>query len=129
MRLVRLVLAIATSALLMSCAAVPTLQGEPEDVGARIGVNAVDYNQAYGHGIADQILLNVLRARDRLPLYYLSMSGINVQSTIQENHQFGIGTIGFGHGNPNWGIGSFQEQRNNVTSPGYQLNPFGPYKD
>lgn len=109
---------------LMGCASVPVVQGQPEDIADRIGANAVAYNQAYGRAIADQVLLNVLRARDRLPLYYLSMSGITEGSEVQIQHQLGIGSINLGSSSSPWGVGTLNEQRTTITKPSYTLNPF-----
>jgi hypothetical protein len=114
---------------LMGCVTVPTLHGDQEDIANRIGDNAVAYNQAYGRAIANQILLNALRARDRLPLYYLSMSGISDSSYTDMSGQAQIGSIGLGQGGPNWGVGSLSGTRLNRTFPAYILNPFGGNKD
>jgi hypothetical protein len=107
---------------LAGCASVPTLRGAPEDIANQIGGNAVAYNQAYGRAIADQVLLNVLRARDRLPLYHLSMSGITDTSELQQSGQLQLGSISLGDGNG--GVGQLTGGRTLITKPQYVLNPF-----
>lgn len=114
------------AAALAGCVSIPALQGRPEDVADRIGANAVAYNQAYGRAVADQVVLNALRARDRLPLFYLSMSGINDTSYVEAETSASIGSIGLGEGHPNWGVGSIGGTRVNRTIPAFSLNPIGP---
>lgn len=114
---------------LAGCVTVPTLQEPPETIAGRVSSDVVAYNEAYGSAIADQILLNVLRARDRQPLYYLSMSGITEQSYNDTIGEATIGSIGLGHGNPNWGVGQVRGARSNRTQPVFSLNPFGAGKD
>jgi hypothetical protein len=129
MRLLSSLQACALAACLCGCVTVPTLYGSPEDIAERIGGNAVAYNQSYGRAIANQVLLNTLRARDRLPLYHLSMSGITDGSYTDVTGQAQIGSIGLGQGNANWGVGQVQSSRTNRTLPAYTLNPFGGTKD
>ena len=43
----------------------------------QIADDAGDFNEAYGQAVSAQILLNILRSRDRLPRYYLAMTGIS----------------------------------------------------
>ncbi len=117
---------IALALALAGCASVPTLRGSPEDVANAISANAVAYNQAYGRAIADQVLLNVMRARDRMPLYHLSMSGIQDSSELAE--QFGeltIGSVSLGDGEG--GVGQWVGGRTLTTKPGYTLNPFSSH--
>lgn len=115
--------ACALAVLLCGCVSTPTLRS-PDEVADSIGGNAVAYNQGYGRAISDQILLNILRARDRLPLYHLSMSGIVDDSHVQTQHQAQIGSLNFGGIGSPWGVGQFQEQRTVDESPGFTLNPF-----
>ena len=107
------------------CITVPSLSSSPEATADRISSDVVAYNEAYGSSIADQILLNALRARDRLPLFYLSMSGITEGSYTDVQAGVQIGTIGLGHGNPDWGVGQISGSRSNRAAPTYSLNPFG----
>jgi hypothetical protein len=107
-----------------ACASVPALSDGGEVVAGRISSTAVAYNRAYGRAIADQVLLNVLRARDRLPLYHLSMSGITENSELAVQRTMGIGSIPLGDGSTPWGIGAVQGQRTATTKPTFVLNPF-----
>lgn len=118
----KLVLACLSSLALMGCATVPTLYNQPEAVADQIGGNAIAYNQAYGRAIADQVLLNVLRARDRLPLYHLSMSGIGDASELARAGGFTIGEVSLGDGNG--GVGGVSGEVTLTTKPTYTLNPF-----
>ncbi len=124
MKLFTFVRAGALSLALMGCTTVPTLSGPPERVADRISASAVAYNQAYGRAVADQVLLNVLRARDRMPLFHLSMSGIADNSYVDSSGSTTIGSINLGNGNG--GVGSIQGQRLRRTAPQFSLNPIGP---
>lgn len=122
----KLVIACALAFGVMGCATVPSLDASPEDVADRIASDAVAYNEAYGRAIADQVLLNVLRARDRLPLYHLSMSGITEASNRGTQSTAEIGSIGLGAGGATpWATGGLSQQYTATTQPGYSLNPFG----
>jgi hypothetical protein len=112
---------------LTGCATVPALHGAPEDIANQIGGNAVAYNQAYGRAISDQVLLNVLRARDRLPLYHLSMSGISDASELALSG--GVTISEFSAGDGNGGVGSITGSRTLTTKPSYALNPFAHDND
>jgi len=122
----KLLLAWTLTAALTGCATVHSLDATPDEVADRIAGDAVAYNEAYGRAIADQVLLNVLRARDRLPLYHLSMSGITEGSQLQSTTTAGLGSVGLGAGGGTpWAVGSLQQQQQDTTKPTYSLNPFG----
>jgi uncharacterized protein YceK len=122
----KLVLGCAMAAALMGCATVHDLDAPPEAVADRIAGDAVAYNEAYGRAIADQLLLNVLRARDRLPLYHLSMSGIQEGSQVVSTSTLGIGALGLGTGGRSpWAVGNASQVWTDTTKPGYTLDPFG----
>lgn len=125
----RVICALAAAAL-SACATAPSISAAPDYVAERIGANAVAYNQAYGRAIADQLLLNIMRARDGVPLYYLSMSGINDQSHLEVTRSGTLANIGLGNGNPDWSVGQLTGGATTRIQPGYQLNPLQqPKKD
>lgn len=94
------------------------------DVSRQIANDAASFNEAYGQAVSGQILLNILRSRDRLPRYYLSMTGIADSPSLRYQQDAGIGSIPLGSGASNWGIGSFGVSRETETRPAYAVQPF-----
>ncbi|HRO02291.1 MAG TPA: hypothetical protein PLS69_01615, partial [Terricaulis sp.] len=70
--------AIGAALLLGACASVGQAPEARREVLARqIADDAVGFNDAYGRAVSAQILLNIMRARDRLPRHYLATTGIS----------------------------------------------------
>lgn len=107
-----------------SCAsaerALPTHMSMARD----IADNAAGFNEAYGQAVSAQILLNVMRSRDRLPRYYLSMTGIADSPSLRYQQNAGIGSIPLGQGSSNWGFGALSVQRETQSRPAYAVQPF-----
>ncbi|MET0545006.1 MAG: hypothetical protein ABWZ40_01730 [Caulobacterales bacterium] len=108
---------------LAACAS--TLQPEARpDAAQRMADQAIVYNESYAKAVTGQILLNILRARDRQPRYYLSMSGITDDSTNGRSASADIGGVPLGNpGNP-WGVFSFGGSRYYESNPAYKVEPF-----
>ena len=90
----------------------------------QIADDAVAFNQAYGQAVSGQILLNILRSRDRLPRYYLSMTGIADAPSVRTRSNAGIGAVALGEGGSPWGVGSLGLEREVQIRPSYAVQPF-----
>jgi len=99
----------ATLAALMTaaCATTPAVPFRRESLARQISDDAAAFNEAYARAVSGQILLNVLRGRERLPRHYLSMSGIQDAPSLRFRENAGIGSIPLGDGASPWGFGSF----------------------
>jgi len=117
-----LITLIAACALLGACAtAMPSQRG---DLARQISDDAVSFNDAYGQAVQAQILLNILRSRDRLPRHYLAMTGISDSPTWRYSQNVGIGSVPLGEGGAPWGVGNLGVTRETETRPGYAVQPF-----
>ncbi len=115
---------IAACALLGACAsgAMPSQRG---DLARQIADDAAAFNDAYAQAVQAQILLNVMRARDRLPRHYLAMTGIADSPSWRYRQNVGIGSIPLGEGSAPWGFGNVGIERETQTRPTYAVQPFG----
>jgi hypothetical protein len=85
---------------------------------------SIAFNESYAQAVTGQILLNVLRARDRQPRYYLSMTGISEQATSSVERSAGLDGIGLGAPINPWGFASFGGSRSSTSEPAYAVQPF-----
>lgn len=108
---------------LVGCATAPATPFRRESLARQIADDATAFNEAYARAVSGQILLNILRARDRLPRYYLSMSGIQDSPSLRFREALGIGSIPLGEGASPWGFGSFTGERETQSRPSYALSP------
>ncbi|MFZ4603931.1 MAG: hypothetical protein ACOYM8_15915 [Caulobacterales bacterium] len=115
----------ATLAALMTaaCATTPAVPFRRESLARQISDDAAAFNEAYARAVSGQILLNVLRGRERLPRHYLSMSGIQDAPSLRFRENAGIGSIPLGDGASPWGFGSFGLERETQSRPSYALQP------
>jgi hypothetical protein len=113
---------------LSACALGPTTALNPDArrqaLARQIADDASAFNEAYAQAVSSQILLNILRARDRLPRYYLSMTGISDAPSVRLRGAAGIGGVLLGEGAPNWGIGNLGIERETQSRPSYAVQPF-----
>ena len=105
------------------CASAPSIQLRRENLARQIADDASAFNEAYARAVSSQILLNVLRARDRQPRYYLSMSGIADAPSVSYSENVGVGGTPLGEGASPWGFGSFGFQRQTQSRPTYAVSP------
>jgi hypothetical protein len=94
------------------------------DVSRRIAEDAVAFNEAYAQAVNGQILLNVLRARDRLPRYYLTTSGISDAPTSTSRWSAGIGSLRLGQPRDPWGQGNVGWGAESSRRPSFAVQPF-----
>ena len=117
-------LTIAVCALLGACATggAPAQRG---NLARQIADDAASFNDAYAQAVQAQILLNIMRSRDRLPRHYLSMTGISDAPSWRYAQSAGIGSIPFGESGAPWGFGNVGVERETETRPSYAVQPFG----
>lgn len=109
--------------LLTGCGTTPAAPFRSEGLARQISDDAVAFNEAYARAVSGQLLLNVLRARDRQPRYYLSMSGIQDAPGLRYRENFGISGTPLGEGASPWGFGSFGFERETQSRPSYAVQP------
>lgn len=114
---------LAACVLLASCAtAAPDVRRER--LSRQIADDAAAFNDAYGQAVSAQILLNILRSRDRLPRYYLAMTGISDSPSWSMTQSGSIGGIPLGESGSPWGFGNVGIERQTQTRPSYAVQPF-----
>lgn len=106
---------------LASCATIPAAR---ENLAREIADNAAAFNEAYGQAVSAQILLNVLRSRDRLPRYYLAMTGVSDSPSYRIAQDANVGSIPLGGGGTPIGVGGVGIEREREQRPAYAVQPF-----
>lgn len=120
----RSVLAACAAALLASCATATSVPSSREQLTRQIADDAVAFNEAYAQAVSAQILLNILRSRDRLPRYYLAMTGISDSPSSTTTRSAALGDIQLGDIGSPWGVAGAGVSRENATRPSYAVQPF-----
>lgn len=119
--------AILTAALclgLAGCAAADHhRQREREALTRRIAADSIAYNEAYSGAMSGQILLNILRARDRLPRQYMSMSGFTNADPDSRGASVDVGGIPLNDFGDQWGFLGFSGSRSTTLEPEYKVEP------
>lgn len=115
---------IAAAMLLASCASGGGLPSRRENLARQIADDAAAFNDAYGQAVQAQILLNIMRSRDRLPRHYLAMTGISDSPSWRYAQSAGVGAIPFGESAEPWGFGNVGVERETETRPSYAVQPF-----
>lgn len=117
-------LALAIALAVAGCGTAPSLPLRRETLARQIADDAAAFNEAYGRAVTAQILLNVLRSRDRLPRFYLAMTGIQDAPSLRFRENIGVGSIPMGEGASPWGFGNFGLERETISRPTYAVQPF-----
>lgn len=110
-------------AMLAACSSMPSQPMRRETLARQIADDAAAFNEAYARTVSSQILLNVLRARDRQPRYYLSMSGIADAPSLRYRENVGVGSVPLGEGASPWGFGNLGIERETQSRPSYAVQP------
>lgn len=120
-----IIAACAAALVAASCASAPSIPSQRERLTRQIADDAVGFNEAYGQAVSAQILLNILRSRDRLSRYYLAMTGISDSPSWSTTQSAAIGGIPLGGdiGTP-WGVGGLGVERERASRPSYAVQPF-----
>jgi hypothetical protein len=99
-------------------------QHRREVLARRIVDDAIAYNEAYQQAITSQVLLNILRASNRQPRQYMSMSGFTLRGGSR-SASVTVGGVDLGELGDSWGAGEIGAEGSRQTSPDYTLSPFG----
>lgn len=123
-RIVRMLALAMAGLVLASCAFGDAGQRRRERLVRDLADDAAAFNEAYAQAMTGQLLLNVMRARDRLPTQYLAMSSIQDAPTITSSQSFTLGSLTFGDLGSPWGVGDLSVGREVERHPSYSLGPF-----
>lgn len=118
------VAACAAALLAASCATAPDIPTRRERLTRQIADDAVGFNEAYAQAVSAQILLNILRSRDRLPRHYLAMTGISDSPSWTTSRSATLGGVPLGDIGSPWGIGELSTSRERTSRPSYAVQPF-----
>jgi hypothetical protein len=110
------------AALLSGCATVNALG--PSGVAEKIEENAANLNDAHTRAETAIIAMNVLRARDRWPTNYTTLSGIKSNPTLSLNGSASFGPLGLGNARLPFSGSSASVSRNETANAEYSVNPF-----
>lgn len=116
--------ACAAALLVASCATAPDFPSRRERLVRQIADDAVGFNEAYAQAVSAQILLNILRSRDRLPRHYLAMTGISDSPSWTTSRSATLGGVPLGDISSPWGIGELGISRERSSRPSYAVQPF-----
>jgi len=107
---------------LQGCASISNLGAS--GVAENIEGNAATLNDAHTRAMTAIIAMNVLRARDRWPTNYTTLSGIKSNPTLALNGSASIGPLGLGNANGPFTGSSASVSRNESANAEYSVNPF-----
>jgi hypothetical protein len=125
MRPLTLVACLALSMALPGCAISEARRHEARaELARNIADEAIAYNEAYSAAISGQILLNVLRAYNRQPRQYMSMSGFSNDTPDSRQTALSVNGLPLGDLGEEWGQGAFSSQRVVRDEPVYTVTPF-----
>ncbi len=124
MRLVRTLLGLVMAAALAACAISEARHQERREVMTRrIVDDAIAFNEAYHGAITAQVLLNIMRASNRQPRQYTSMSGFT-QSGGTHGASVTIGGVELDSLGESWGEGELGFERSRPLAPDFTVSPF-----
>lgn len=86
--------------------------------------NAATLNEAHTRAMTAIIAVNVLRARDRWPTNYTTLSGIKSNPSLQLNGSTALGPLGLGNAPMPFAGSSASVARNETANAEYSVNPF-----
>ena len=86
--------------------------------------NAATLNEAHTRAMTAIIAVNVLRARDRWPTNYTTLSGIKSNPTLALNGSASFGPLGLGNAPLPFSGSSAAVARNESANAEYSVNPF-----
>jgi hypothetical protein len=113
-------LCLAAALAITSCA---TPQQRREAVTRRIVDDAMAFNEAYHGAITAQVLLNIMRAANRQPRQYTSMSGFT-QTGGTRSASITVGGVQLDQIGDSWGDGEFSTSTSRPLAPDYIVSPF-----
>jgi hypothetical protein len=86
--------------------------------------NAATLNEAHTRAMTAIIAVNVLRARDRWPTNYTTLSGIKSNPTMSLNGSASFGPLGLGNAPMPFAGSAASVSRNESANAEYSVNPF-----
>jgi hypothetical protein len=86
--------------------------------------NAATLNEAHTRAMTAIIAVNVMRARDRWPTNYTTLSGIKSNPTLSLNGSASFGPLGLGNAPMPFAGSSAGMARNETANAEYSVNPF-----
>jgi hypothetical protein len=86
--------------------------------------NAATLNEAHTRAMTAIIAINVLRARDRWPTNYTTLSGIKSNPTLSLNAGASFAPLGLGNANSPFVNSGGSVARNETANAEYSVNPF-----
>jgi hypothetical protein len=107
---------------LQGCASISNLGAS--GVAENIEGNAATLNDAHTRAMTAIIAMNVLRARDRWPTNYTTLSGIKSNPTLSLNGSASFSPLGLGNANAPFVGSSANVSRNESANAEYSVNPF-----
>lgn len=107
---------------LQGCASISNLGAS--GVAENIEGNAATLNDAHTRAMTAIIAMNVLRARDRWPTNYTTLSGIKSNPTLSLNGSASFSPLGLGNANAPFTGSSASVSRNESANAEYSVNPF-----
>ncbi len=107
---------------LQACAVVSDLGAT--GLAEKIEDNAATLNEAHTRAMTAIIAVNVLRARDRWPTNYTTLSGIKSNPTLSLNGGVSLGPLGLGNAPMPFAGSSASVSRNESANAEYSVNPF-----
>lgn len=90
----------------------------------KIEDNAATLNEAHTRAMTAIIAVNVLRARDRWPTNYTTLSGIKSNPTLSLNGAASFGPLGLGNAPMPFAGSTASVSRNESANAEYSVNPF-----
>ncbi|HVY90563.1 MAG TPA: hypothetical protein VG942_16980 [Hyphomonadaceae bacterium] len=93
-------------------------------VAENIESNAATLNEAHTRAMTSIIAMNVLRARDRWPTNYTTLSGIKSNPTLSLNAGASFSPLGLGNSRLPFAGSSANIARNETANAEYSVNPF-----
>jgi len=88
-----------------------------------IADRAIEINDAYNAELNGQILKNILRARDRQPRFYTTLSDLGISPNAKVSGSTGLGSIGLGNPSNPWSVLSFGSARETSSSISLTVSP------
>lgn len=107
---------------LQGCASVSNLGAT--GLAGSVEQNAATLNEAHTKAMTAIIAVNVLRARDRWPTNYTTLSGIRSNPTMAVNGSASFGPLGLGNAPMPFSGSSASVSRNEAANAEYSVNPF-----
>jgi hypothetical protein len=110
--------------MIAGCTIGPVLPNQRGMLTNQIAGDALTFNEVYSDAVAGQILMNILRARDRLPRQYMTISGFADKPTLSIEERAGLGGVNLGDIGSPWAVGELGRSRTTSTEPAFSVEPF-----